>query len=292
MSEPLYESDIPYLQLKFRGKVRDIYDLGDELLLVATDRLSAFDVVFPDPIPMKGEILTETSLFWFEKMKGIIVNHLSPRPMSEIFQSKTDLAQYGKRSMLVKKTEPLAVESIVRGYLAGSGWLDYKKTGRVCGIKLPEGMKEASQLSEPIFTPSTKAPVGTHDENISFDDAARTVGRTVLEKVRDTSLRIYKEAAAFAEQRGIIIADTKFEFGLRDGQLTLIDEVLTPDSSRFWPEDQYRVGISPPSFDKQFVRDYLNSIGWNKKPPAPKLPPEIIRKTSEKYLEALRRLTQ
>lgn len=291
MSEPLYESDIPYLQLKFRGKVRDIYDLGDELLLVATDRLSAFDVVFPDPIPMKGEILTETSLFWFEKMKGIIPHHLSEKPVASVLKSKEDVEIYAGRSMLVKKTKPLAIEAVVRGYLAGSGWNDYQKTGSVCGIKLPSRMKESEKLVDPIFTPATKAPQGEHDENISFEQAYRIVGRDVAERVRDVSLRIYSEGRDYAEQRGLILADTKFEFGTLNGELILIDELLTPDSSRFWPKDRYQVGISPPSFDKQYVRDYLLKIGWNKKPPPPELPQEIIQRTADKYQEALKRLT-
>lgn len=288
---PLYQSEIPYLKLLFRGKVRDVYDCGEELLLVATDRLSAFDVIFNEPIPGKGEILTQMSLFWFEKMKGIIPNHLSDRPVRSVLKNKDDIALLERRSMLVKKSEPLKVESIARGYLIGSGWNDYQKTGSLCGIKLPIGLREAQRLPEPIFTPSTKAPLGSHDENISFEEAARTIGEKIARQVRDASLRIYSEAAAYAETRGILIADTKLEFGIYHGELILIDEVLTPDSSRFWPKDQYQVGISPPSFDKQFVRDYLNSLGWNKKPPAPKLPPEIIEKTAEKYQEALKKLT-
>jgi phosphoribosylaminoimidazole-succinocarboxamide synthase len=291
MPTTLYQSDIPYLKLLFRGKVRDIYDLGDELLLVATDRLSAFDVVFPNPIPGKGEILTQVSLFWFEKMKKIIPNHISDKPVEDLFKTKEEITLYAKRSMRVKKTKPLAIEAVVRGYLAGSGWNDYQKTGAVCGIKLSGGLKESQKLPEPIFTPATKAPQGQHDENISFEEACRIVGKETAEKVRDVSLRIYKEGSDYAESRGLILADTKFEFGHLNGQLILIDEVLTPDSSRFWPKDQYQVGISPPSFDKQFVRDYLLKIGWNKKPPAPELPKEIVEKTSEKYHEALRRLT-
>ena len=291
MATTLYQSDIPYLKLLFRGKVRDIYDLGDELLLVATDRLSAFDVVFPNPIPGKGEILTQVSLFWFEKMKKIIPNHISERPADELFKTKDEVTLYAKRSMRVKKTKPLAIEAVVRGYLAGSGWNDYQKTGKVCGIALPQGFKESQKLPEPIFTPATKAPQGQHDENISFDEACRVVGKETAEKVREVSLKIYIEGTTYAESRGLILADTKFEFGHLEGKLILIDEVLTPDSSRFWPKDQYQVGISPPSFDKQFVRDYLLKIGWNKKPPAPELPKEIVEKTSEKYHEALKRLT-
>lgn len=290
MTTPVYQSNLPYLNLLFRGKVRDIYDLGDELLLVATDRLSAFDVVFPTPIPGKGEILTQVSLFWFEKLKHVIRNHLSPRPLSDVFKTSDDLEVYGKRSMLVRKTKPLAIESITRGYLAGSGWSDYQKSGKVCGIDLPAGLKESQILPTPIFTPSTKAPQGEHDENISFAQACDIVGKDVAEKVRDVSIQLYSEGRAYAESRGLILADTKFEFGFLNGELILIDEILTPDSSRYWPKDQYQVGMSPPSFDKQFVRDYLTQLGWNKKPPAPSLPDQIVQKTSEKYQEALRRL--
>jgi len=287
----IYQSNLPYLKLLFRGKVRDIYDLGDELLLVATDRLSAFDVVFPNPIPGKGEILTQVSLFWFEKMKHILPNHISDKPVEDVFTSKDDVAAYAKRSMRVKKTKPLAIEAVMRGYLAGSGWSDYQKTGKVCGIALPSGLKESQKLPEPIFTPATKAPQGEHDENISFERACEIVGKETAERVRKISLEIYQTGLDFAETKGLILADTKFEFGYLGKELILIDEVLTPDSSRFWPKDQYQVGMSPPSFDKQFVRDYLNKIGWNKKPPAPELPEEIVRKTSEKYQEALKRLT-
>lgn len=290
MSKSLLQSDIPHLKLLFRGKVRDVYDCGEEILLVASDRLSAFDVVFPTPIPGKGEILTQMSLFWFEKMKHVIPNHLSENPVRSVLRNEEQAALFEKRSMLVKKARPLAVESIVRGYLAGTGWGDYQKTGGICGIPLPGGLREAQQLPEPIFTPSTKAPQGSHDENISFAQAAIVVGIEKAEKVKEASLRVYKEARAYAEKRGIIIADTKFEFGIYKDQLILIDEVLTPDSSRFWPMDCYQVGVSPPSFDKQFVRDYLNKIGWNKKPPAPELPKEIVQKTIEKYREALQRL--
>ncbi|MDO8644284.1 MAG: phosphoribosylaminoimidazolesuccinocarboxamide synthase [bacterium] len=289
---PLFESSLPHLKLLFRGKVRDIYDCGDELLLVATDRLSAFDVVFPNPIPGKGEILTQMSLFWFDRMKNLIPNHLSKKPVRSVLKTAEEIQMYEKRSMLVTKTKPLTIEAVVRGYLAGSGWKDYKKTGAVCGIKLPSGMQEAQKLPEPIFTPATKAPQGSHDENISFEAACESVGKEIAEKVKQISLKIYSEGTAYAETRGLILADTKFEFGLKDGQLILIDEVLTADSSRFWPKSQYKVGISPPSFDKQFVRDYLESIHWNKKPPAPELPQEIVQKTTEKYQEALKRLTQ
>ncbi|HEX5037270.1 MAG TPA: phosphoribosylaminoimidazolesuccinocarboxamide synthase [bacterium] len=291
MTTSIYQSDLPYLKLLFRGKVRDIYDLGDELLLVATDRLSAFDVVFPNPIPGKGEILTQVSLFWFERMKKILPNHISDKPVEDVFKSKEDVAAYAKRSMRVKKTKPLAIEAVMRGYLAGSGWNDYQKTGKVCGIALPPGLKESQKLPEPIFTPATKAPQGEHDENISFERACEIVGRETAERVRKISLEIYQTGLDYAETKGLILADTKFEFGYLGNELILIDEVLTPDSSRFWPKDQYQVGMSPPSFDKQFVRDYLNKIGWNKKPPAPELPEEIVKKTSEKYQEALKRLT-
>lgn len=292
MTHPLIESNIPYLPLLFRGKVRDIYDLGEELLLVATDRLSAFDVVFPTPIAGKGEILTQLSLFWFQKMTKIIPNHLSERPVGEIFKTKEDVALYGTRSMRVKKAKPLAIEAVIRGYLAGSGWIDYQKTATICGIKLPSGLKESQKLPDPIFTPATKAPLGEHDENISFERACEIVGRETAEKVRDVSLRIYKEGSTHADSRGLLLADTKFEFGELNGDLILIDEVLTPDSSRFWPKDHYQEGMSPPSFDKQFVRDYLMKIGWNKKPPAPELPPDIVLQTAARYREALERLTK
>jgi phosphoribosylaminoimidazole-succinocarboxamide synthase len=292
MTKPLLQSHIPYLPLLFRGKVRDIYDLGKELLLVATDRLSAFDVVFPTPIPGKGEILTQLSLFWFEKMKDIIPNHLSDLPIEEVFKTKEDVTLYSKRSMRVKKTKPLAIEAVIRGYLAGSGWNDYQKTGALCGIQLPAGLKESQKLPDPIFTPATKAPQGDHDENISYTRACEIVGQETAQRVRDTSLGIYKKGLAHADRQGLLLADTKFEFGHFNGELILIDEVLTPDSSRFWPKDQYQVGLSPPSFDKQFVRNYLNKIGWNKKPPAPELPFAIVEQTASRYQEALDRLTQ
>jgi phosphoribosylaminoimidazole-succinocarboxamide synthase len=294
MTRTCYESRIPHLKLLFRGKVRDIYDLPDfkdELLLVATDRLSAFDVVFAEPIPGKGEILTELSLFWFQKMKGIVPNHLSDQSRTSLFRTEQERELYARRSIRVKKAKPLAIEAVVRGYLAGSGWNEYQKTGKVCGIVLPKNLKESEKLSDPIFTPATKAPQGSHDENISFEEAAKITGQEVVEKVREVSLRIYREGARHAEGCGLILADTKFEFGILNNELILIDEVLTPDSSRFWPADRYQVGISPPSFDKQFVRDYLLKIGWDKKPPPPKLPPDILQKTSDKYREALRRLT-
>ncbi len=292
MTTPLWESNISYLPLLFRGKVRDIYDLGDELLLVATDRLSAFDVVFPNPIPGKGEVLTQVSLFWFEKMKSIIPNHLSERPVDELFKTPDEVKLYAKRSMRVKKTKPLPIEAVIRGYLSGSGWNDYKKTGKVCGIPLPENLKESQKLPEPIFTPATKAPQGEHDENISYEQACEIVGEKTAEQVLDISLQIYKKGLEYADGKGLLLADTKFEFGHLNGKLILIDEVLTPDSSRFWPKDQYQVGISPPSFDKQFVRDYLLKIEWNKKPPAPELPPNIVEQTAARYREALERLTK
>lgn len=292
-ADALFESDLPHLELLNRGKVRDIYDVDDEhMLIVTSDRLSAFDVVLPQPIPGKGEVLTRVANFWFERTKEIIPNHLSDKPLSEVVSDAEQRAILGDRALVVRKLRPLPVEAIVRGYLIGSGWKDYQKSGSVCGIKLPEGLKQASKLPEAIFTPSTKAEIGDHDENISFEQAANLLGRELAEKVRDTSIRIYNECAAYALERGIIIADTKFEFGLDDdGKLYLIDEVLTPDSSRFWPADQYQVGISPPSYDKQFVRDYLETLDWDKTPPGPDLPSEIVAKTAEKYREAETRLT-
>jgi phosphoribosylaminoimidazole-succinocarboxamide synthase len=293
MSEALFQSDLKSLRLRNRGKVRDIYDVDDQhLLIVTTDRLSAFDVVLPDPIPGKGAVLTAMSNFWFARMRAAIPNQLTETPLEKILKDPAERKQVEGRATLVKKLKPLPVEAIVRGYIVGSGWKEYKTSGTVCGIRLPAGLKEADRLPEPIFTPSTKADIGQHDENISFDKAAELLGRDMAEKVKNASLTIYKECAAYALTRGIIIADTKFEFGLDEkGTLTLIDEVLTPDSSRFWPADQYQPGANPPSYDKQYVRDYLESIGWNKKPPAPKLPAEVIARTAEKYREALTRLT-
>src|SRR6185312_9066025 len=275
------------------GKVRDIYEVDREtLLIVTTDRLSAFDVVLPDPIPDKGRVLNQISNFWFERTRHIVPNHLTGRALDSAVKDADELALLEGRAVIVRRLEALPLEAVVRGYLIGSGWKDYQKTGGVCGIALPPGLKLAEQLPEPLFTPATKAAMGEHDENISFDQAARAVGATLAAKVRDAALAIYRFAAEHARQRGIIIADTKFEFGIdAQGQLTLIDEVLTPDSSRFWPADTYAPGASPPSFDKQFVRDYLETLDWNKTPPAPKLPPEIIARTSEKYREALVRLT-
>ena len=290
----LYQSDLSGLELLGRGKVRDIYAVDDDhLLIVTTDRLSAFDVVFPQPIPGKGEVLTRVSNFWFERTRAMVPNQLTDIPLEAVVPDAEQRRRLGDRAMVVKRLRPLPVEAIVRGYLIGSGWKDYQKSGSVCGIPLPAGLELADRLPEPIFTPSTKADQGEHDVNISFAETAERIGAELAGQVRDLSLRIYREAADYALARGIIIADTKFEFGLDEsGRLHLIDEVLTPDSSRFWPADQYRPGISPPSFDKQFVRDYVESIGWNKQPPAPELPPEIIERTAEKYREAERRLTQ
>lgn len=292
METALYNTVFPELNLLRQGKVRDIYDLGDALLLVATDRLSAFDVVMPTPIPGKGRILTQMSKFWFEMMDSLISNHLITADVEqypEACDPYTDTMR--DRSMLVRKADPLAVECIVRGYLSGSGWKSYTESGKICGISLPEGLQESDRLPEPVFTPTTKADLGAHDENISYEEVQHTLGRDLAARVRDVSLAIYERAVTFAEPRGIIIADTKFEFGLIDGELTLIDEVLTPDSSRFWPEDTYRPGGPQHSFDKQYVRDYLLSLDWNQRPPAPELPPEVVKKTRSKYEEALRRLT-
>ena len=289
----LYESDLPHLKLLNRGKVRDIYEVdADHLLIVTTDRLSAFDVILPQPIPGKGEVLTRVANFWFERTRELLPNHISDRPLEEVVPDAEQRQQLGDRAIVVRRLKPLPVEAIVRGYLIGSGWKDYQRTGAVCGIELPAGLQQADQLPEAIYTPSTKAEIGDHDENISFDETVNLLGRELAEKVRDFSIKIYTEAAEFAREKGIIIADTKFEFGLDStGELYLIDEALTPDSSRFWPADEYRPGISPPSFDKQFVRDYLETLDWDKKAPGPDLPNEIVQKTSEKYREAERRLT-
>ncbi|HWP93831.1 MAG TPA: phosphoribosylaminoimidazolesuccinocarboxamide synthase [Thermodesulfobacteriota bacterium] len=288
-------TEFPGLPPPRRGKVRDIYDLGDKLLIVATDRISAFDVVLPDGIPEKGKVLNQISKYWFEKTRNIIANHLISTEIDDYpraFRKHRDVLE--GRSMLVKKTKPLPVECIVRGYISGSGWKDYQKTGAICGIHLPHGLLESSKLESPIFTPSTKAEEGTHDENIPFERTVEILGGDLAARVKTTSIAIYLMARDIAEGKGIIIADTKFEFGVEEesGQLILIDELLTPDSSRFWPKDEYRPGGPQKSFDKQFVRDYLESINWDKKPPAPRLPAEIVEKTSEKYLEALRRLTR
>jgi phosphoribosylaminoimidazole-succinocarboxamide synthase len=292
-TDALFESDLPHLELLNRGKVRDIYNVDDEhMLIVTSDRLSAFDVVLPQPIPGKGEVLTRVANFWFERTQDIIPNHLSNKPLSEVVPDAEQRAILGDRALVVRKLRPLPVEAIVRGYLIGSGWKDYQNTGSVCGIKLPEGLEQAAKLPQAIYTPSTKAEIGDHDENISFDETVKLLGQGLAEKVRDVSIQIYSECAAYALERGIIIADTKFEFGLdHDDNLYLIDEALTPDSSRFWPADQYRVGISPPSYDKQFVRDYLETLDWDKTPPGPDLPSEIVEKTAEKYHEAETRLT-
>ena len=275
------------------GKVRDIYEVdAGHMLIVTTDRLSAFDVVLPDPIPYKGQVLNEISNFWFGKTGHIIPNHLTGAPLSSAVTDQDELAMLQGRAVIVKRLQALPLEAVVRGYLIGSGWKDYQATGAVCGIALPPGLKQAERLPQPLFTPATKAALGDHDENISFAQAERLVGASLAAQVRDAALALYGFAAEHARQRGIIVADTKFEFGVDDaGRLTLIDEVCTPDSSRFWPADTYRAGMSPPSFDKQFVRDYLETLDWNKKAPGPKLPPEIIARTSEKYREALTRLT-
>jgi phosphoribosylaminoimidazole-succinocarboxamide synthase len=288
--DTLFESHLTSLPLLFRGKVRDIYDAGQYLLLVATDRLSAFDVVLPTPIPEKGRILTELSLFWFDRMKDLVPNHVVSTDVSPYIRDAAERAPIEGRTVVCRKAEPLKIETIVRGYLAGTGWKDYLRDGSVCGVPLPAGLREADKLPEPIFTPSTKADHGQHDENISFDQATEIVGRPLAERVRELSLLVYKAAAAYAETRGLIICDTKFEWGLIDGKLILIDELLTPDSSRFWPQSEYHPGSTPPSFDKQPVRDYLESIGFNKQPPAPELPPAIARQTTERYREALVRL--
>jgi phosphoribosylaminoimidazole-succinocarboxamide synthase len=287
------ESSLRGLKRLHQGKVRDIYAVDDQvMLIVTTDRLSAFDVILPDPIPGKGRVLTEISRFWFAKTAHIVPNHLTTRALSDIVPDVSEQALIADRSLVVRKLKALPIEAVVRGYIIGSGWKDYQQTGAVCGIKLPAGLRQAEQLPEPIFTPTTKAPVGTHDENIDFDHVVRTVGADLAEQMRSTAIALYRFAADYARQRGIIIADTKFEFGVDEaGTLVLIDEALTPDSSRFWPMDTYRPGISPPSFDKQFVRDYLETLDWNKRAPGPSLPADILQRTSEKYQEALRRLT-
>ena len=289
----LFESQLPHLQLIHRGKVRDIYRVDDEhMLIVATDRISAFDVVLPQPIPGKGEVLTRVSNFWFRRTRALIPNHLTDVPLERVVPDAALRAALGDRAIVVRRLDPLPVEAIVRGYIIGSGWGDYQSTGAICGIELPPGLRLADRLPEAIYTPSTKADAGDHDRNIAFDETVRLLGRELAEQVRDTSLRIYTECAAYARERGIIIADTKFEFGrTKEGGLVLMDEVLTPDSSRFWPADRYRPGVSPPSFDKQFVRDYLETLDWDKTPPGPDLPQEIVDKTAEKYREAEQRLT-
>jgi phosphoribosylaminoimidazole-succinocarboxamide synthase len=290
-NDTVLQLDLPGIQKLKSGKVREIFDLGDAFLFVASDRISAFDVVMPNGIPRKGEVLTQISHFWFDQTENLVPNHRLAKASDPLPARLAPFAdRVARRSMIVKKAKPLAVECIVRGYLAGSGWKEYKKSQTVCGIPLPTGLQESSELPEPIFTPSTKAETG-HDENISFDEAKKILGDAIANQARDLSLRIYKFARDYARQRGIIIADTKFEFGLHDGKLILIDEVLTPDSSRFWPADQYAPGKSQPSYDKQFVRDYLETLDWNKTPPGPMLPPEVVARTTAKYLEAYERLT-
>jgi len=291
-SDVLIRSDLGDIPLLKRGKVRDVYDLGDKLLIVATDRMSAFDVVMDDPIPDKGRILTAISLFWFQRLSSVVQNHLiSSDPSGYPEGCRRYASQLEGRSMLVHKTRPLPVECIVRGYLSGSGWQEYLQKGSVCGISLPKGLRESEKLPVPIFTPSTKAEDGMHDENIPFEQAVEILGEKTAQEVRSISLKIYEMGRDMAGEKGIIVADTKFEFGEEDGRLILIDEVLTPDSSRFWPVDDYRAGGPQKSFDKQFLRDYLTGINWPKKPPPPKLPPDVIQKTREKYLDALIRLT-
>jgi len=287
----LYESDIKSLKRIGKGKVRDIYAVdGDKMMILVSDRLSAFDVILPDPIPDKGRVLTELANFWFSKLGHVVPNHLTGIDPESVVKGDDEKAQVRGRAIVVKKLKPLPVEAVVRGYIIGSGWKDYQASGKVCGIQLPKGLEQAQKLPEPIFTPATKAETG-HDENISFERMCEIVGKDVGQKVKDISIRLYKEASEFAATKGIIIADTKFEFGLDSkNQIVLIDEVLTADSSRFWPADQYRVGISPPSYDKQFVRDYLETLDWDKTPPAPKLPAEVIKRTSAKYREALEKI--
>ena len=302
LATTLLQSELEGLDLIHRGKVRDVYSIpqerlpegtppGEYLLMVATDRLSAFDVVLPDPIPGKGEMLTQISNFWFEKTQHIIPNHLVDIKVEDVLPEGVDRWLYRDRAVVTRKLKPVAIECIARGYIIGSGWKDYEKTGRVSGIELPQGLQQAAKLEQPIFTPSTKAAVGDHDENIDFDNAVKTVGADLAEKVRDATLRIYEFARDYAAERGIILADTKFEFGTdRDGRLYVMDEMLTPDSSRYWPADEYAEGTSPPSYDKQFVRDYLETLDWDKTPPGPELPQDVIERTRAKYAEALQRL--
>ena len=289
MHAVILQTNFPGLKLHGRGKVRDIYDLGDRLLIVATDRLSAFDVVLPTPIPDKGRVLTQLSMFWFEKLAHVVPHHVLAVKDFPL-QLAPYAAELNGRAMLVRKTDPVPIECVVRGYISGSGLKDYQRTGGICGIPLPAGLRDSDKLPEPIFTPSTKATTG-HDENISFEETVLRIGRPLAEKLRDTSLTLYQRAAEHAAQRGIIIADTKFEFGLLNGELIWIDEALTPDSSRFWPADQYSPGEAQPSFDKQYVRDYLERIGWNKQPPAPALPPDVVASTRDKYRESYQRIT-
>jgi phosphoribosylaminoimidazole-succinocarboxamide synthase len=292
-SGTVFRTALSGLKLLHAGKVRDNYAVDDQsMLIVTTDRLSAFDVILPDPIPDKGRVLTQISNFWFDRTRHIVPNHLTGRALTELPVTAQELATLEGRAIIVKRLKPLPMEAVVRGYLIGSGWKDYRHTGKVCGIELPAGLQLAQRLPEPIFTPATKAAAGAHDENISFGEVSALVGAALAEQVRSTALALYRFAAEYAQARGIIIADTKFEFGLNsDGRLTLMDEVLTPDCSRFWPADTYRVGISPPSFDKQYIRDYLETLDWDKRAPAPALPAPVIARTRDKYLEALRRLT-
>jgi phosphoribosylaminoimidazole-succinocarboxamide synthase len=293
VAHPLFESSIKSLPLLTRGKVRDMYGVDDKhLLIVTSDRLSAFDVILSEPIPDKGAVLNAMANFWFAKLGHIVPNHLTGIAPESVVKGADELAQVKARAVVVKRLKPLPIEAVVRGYIIGSGWKDYQATGKVCGIALPTGLKQAEKLPEIIFTPATKAEMGDHDENISYEETEKMIGAKLAAQVRDVSIRLYKEASDYARERGIIIADTKFEFGLDDaGTLVLIDEILTADSSRFWPADQYQPGSSPPSYDKQFVRDYLETLDWNKQAPAPKLPADVIAKTSEKYREALMRLT-
>jgi phosphoribosylaminoimidazole-succinocarboxamide synthase len=285
----VWETHLDGVKLLARGKVRDIYELDDQLLFVATDRLSAFDVVLPTPIPDKGRVLTQLSLFWFERLRDVVPHHvITAEDFPEVLRPHRKILH--GRSMLVRRTEPIRIECVVRGYLSGSGWKEYRQSSTICGIPLPPGLRESARLPEPIFTPATKAETG-HDENISFDEMAARIGKRLAEQLREISLELYRRAAAYAEPRGILIADTKFEFGLLDGQIIWIDEALTPDSSRFWPADQYAPGKPQPSFDKQYVRDYLEQVGWNKQPPAPELPPDVVAQTRAKYREAYRLLT-
>ena len=292
-AEALFESQVPGLPLLGRGKVRDIYGVDDShLLIVTTDRLSAYDVVMPDPVPHKGRILTQISLFWFRMMADLVPNQLTDLGIDDVVGDREAAALLRDRSLVVRRLKPLPIEAVVRGYLIGSGWRDYQETGAVCGIALPDGLSQADRLPETLFTPATKAAAGEHDINIGFDAVVATLGKPLAERVRDLSIAIYERAAVYAAARGIIIADTKFEFGLdEESRLYLIDEVLTPDSSRFWPMDSYRTGTSPPSFDKQFVRDYLDTLDWDRTAPGPELPAEVIAKTAEKYQEAYARLT-
>ena len=292
MKKPVIETHFPDLKLLKRGKVRDVYDLDGFFLMVASDRLSAFDVVMPDPIPDKGIILTQLSLFWFDIVQPLVQNHVVARDVDQYPAVCRPYADVLKgRSMLVKKAQPLPIECIVRGYISGSGWKEYSETGKICGIQLPQGLKESQKLPEPIFTPSTKAELGEHDINIDFEETARLIGQAKADKIRELSVAIYKKGAELADRKGIIIADTKFEFGFIDDDFILIDEILTPDSSRFWPKDSYRPGGSQKSYDKQYVRDYLDSLNWDKKAPGPSLPADVISNTRQKYLDALIQLT-